>query len=93
MVVAKYRAWLVLGFLAILVVLGWGAQQTDSPEGPFRPRPARVSGESTDGVAVLVPNRIEAAAIGSYELWLSVGAEGIAPGGAFADERGARQRL
>ncbi|HEX6465163.1 MAG TPA: DUF3604 domain-containing protein [Vicinamibacterales bacterium] len=74
----RARSWLagLVGLIGIAVaVAGW---QRGEPDTPFHPRPSRISPGTADGLtSVLTPDRIAAAAIGSYELRLTVGASGL----------------
>ena len=69
---APYRVALAASTVLILIGLAYGRSQTDKLD-PFHSRPSRVATESTDGSAALLPNRIQAGAIGSYELRVTLG--------------------
>ena len=75
------RIGLAAGLIVVLIAFVSGTRQRSDRETPFRPRPARVAAEATDGAAALVPNRIGAAAIGTYELRVTVAGKGIKTGG------------
>ena len=77
---APYRVALAASTVLILIGLAYGRSQTDKLD-PFHPRPSRVATESTDGSAALLPNRIQAGAIGSYELRVTLGDRGLPTGG------------
>ncbi|MEP7310343.1 MAG: DUF3604 domain-containing protein [Acidobacteriota bacterium] len=68
----------------ILLALGLRAAQTPAPDTPFHPRPARVpDGAKVDGSAVLTPATCEAGAVGAYVLRVTIGRDGLPPGGAL----------
>src|SRR5579872_455960 len=71
----------VAGVLGIAVaVAGW---QRPDPDTPFHPRPSRISPGRADGRAALQPNHIAPAAIGSYELRITMGSSGLPTHGAI----------
>jgi len=71
----------VVGAVAVVVVLA--AWQRVDPETPFHPRPSRISPGTIDGRAVLRPDTIAPAAIGSYELRITIGSTGLPTRGAI----------
>jgi hypothetical protein len=69
------------GLVGVVVMLaGWQRADLDTP---FHPRPSRISSGTADGSAVLRPATIAAAAIGSYELRITIGSAGVPTHGAI----------
>ena len=71
----------VAGVVGIVVALaGW---QRSDPDTPFHPRPSRISAGVIDGRAVLRPDTIAPAAVGTYELQITLGSAGLPARGAM----------
>lgn len=71
----------VVGLTGLVIAFsGW---QRADPETPFHPRPPRISPGTVDGRAVLRPDTLAPAAIGSYELRITIGSTGLPTRGAM----------
>jgi len=77
----------IAALAAVVALLGLAltrdGQPPDAVATPFHPRPSRITAGVADGDARLLPERVEPAAIGSYELRIRIGAQGVASRGAL----------
>src|SRR5262245_23950545 len=78
---ARYRVLQAVAAVMTAIGLAYGRPQPGPAGGPLHPRPPRVGAVTTDGAATLFPGKIQAGTVGSYELRVTLGQEGLPAGG------------